>query len=120
MFLFLLGLMVLSPIIFNYTKMRGIKLHFRVNFLNSLNGPVIHIQSTFSALHQLLYLVTHLHKPSLRWTANSGTKGSTVQNKTITSGGETIEGDKPLDRDKKRKWPHRARLLFPADECSGP
>jgi hypothetical protein len=25
------------------------------------------------------------------------------QNKTITSGGETIEGDKPLDRDKKRK-----------------
>jgi hypothetical protein len=29
--------------------------------------------------------------------------GSTVQDKTITSEGETIEGDKPLDRDKKRK-----------------
>jgi hypothetical protein len=39
----------------------------------------------------------------MRWTANSGTEGSAAQNKTITCGGETIEGDKPLDRDKKRK-----------------
>jgi hypothetical protein len=39
----------------------------------------------------------------MRWTANSGREGSIARNKTITSGGETIEGDKPLDRDKKRK-----------------
>jgi hypothetical protein len=29
---------------------------------------------------------------------------------------EIIEGDKPLDRDKKRNWPRGSRPLFPTNE----